>query len=134
MKLEAEAKFLAGAADATVGAIATHVLDLARRQSDVSQLGKRILLAMDGTSAETVTLDLWAVDDATDEIQRIPQPDSPVTTNRVWYRFATGVVVTGTRITEVTAAVPAGGLVYAQRTADAIVALETRTLKATCLP
>ena len=135
MLFEATAQFVNAEADANPGTnpadiFQKHVLSTSRRQADSDVLGKRLLLVLEAPVAETLTLDLWAIDDATDQDGQNDAPSGPST--RRWYRFATAVVVTGTRITEVTAACPAGGKIYAQRTADALTV--PRILKASCVP
>lgn len=135
MKLEAAAQYTAGIADGDPAAEPQaldpkHYLTLARRQGDADINGRRLLLVLDAPATEAVTLELWAVDDAT-----IPNSnaDSPNVQTYRWYLFASAVVVTGRTVTEVTAKVPPGGLVYGRRTADTIGATLTRTLKATCV-
>lgn len=134
MRFEAAGTYVNGVADidpeaAPATAITTHILGLRRRQPDSDIEGRRILLALDAPSGETLTLELWALDDATDPP---PDTDSPNLAGRRWYRFATAVVATGARIVEVTAIIPPGGTVYARRTADTLTA--PRRLLASCVP
>jgi hypothetical protein len=133
MRFEAAGQYTAGVADvdpiANPGRVTPeHTLLLLRRQQDCDITGRRILLMLEAPVAETLTLGLWTLDDATDPT--VPA-DAPDVTTRRWYRFATGIVVTGSQLTEITAAVPAGGKVFARREADALVG--TRTLKASCV-
>jgi hypothetical protein len=134
MRFEASGRYVNGVADVDpIAAPATvspeHILSLLRRQNDCDVDGRRILLILEAPAAETLTVELWALDDATD-----PPVFGDVAelSTRRWYLFTPApIVVTGSRMIEVTAIVPAGGKVFARRTADTLTT--TRVLKASCV-
>lgn len=74
---------------------------------------KGLLLALAGTGSEQVTLDIFALDEATQDLPKA---------NRTYYRFATGVIVIHGRITEVTVGMPPGGRLYFRQTAETVIA------------
>jgi len=84
-----------------------------------------LFLALLGTAAETVTLDLYLLIESKEPAA---QPSEYVEAGTRWFRFATGIVVTNGTLQKVEADLPAGGIVYARRTADSITAGQTRSL------
>lgn len=108
------------------------LLLLNARQPSSDVWGKRILLALEGAAGETVTCELWALDEETAPNSNADSPTG--IEDRKFYRFATGLVLTANIMAEVTAACPPGGTVYLRRTADTIAASQTRTVHATCVP
>jgi hypothetical protein len=80
---------------------------------------QRLLLALDGAVAETVTLSIYALDEAT--------LTSGVAADRRFYLIAAGVVVTAKQLAAVTGPVPNGGQMYFRVTTETIAA--DRTLK-----
>jgi hypothetical protein len=132
MRFEASGTYLAAQADVDpVAAPATllenHMLLLQRRQPDGDVLGSRILLALEAPAGETLSVELWALDEDT-------QGGDTGALRRLYLIGAAAVVVTANQLAEVTVEVPPGGKVYARRTADTIAALATRRLLATCVP
>lgn len=90
---------------------------------------RTLLLAFEAPATETVTVALWAHDEATPlGVALGAFPDTPGTR---FYRIAAPAAVTGSRLTPVT--VNAGGKIYVQVTADTIGAGGRRTLKASCV-
>ena len=130
MRFQSSGKFTEGVADVDpVSAPATlkpeHILPLA--EGSMGDTPDALWLALLGTASETVTLDLYTLIDETDRADSVARF---IDANHRWFRFATGVVVTNGTIQKVTADIPAGGVVYARRTADAITASQTRVLAA----
>lgn len=84
-----------------------------------------LYLALLGTGSETVTLTLYLL------IEN-GKPDATkadyIASGTRWFQFATGQVVTNGTILKITSGIPAGGVIYARRTADAITAGQTRKL------
>jgi hypothetical protein len=87
-------------------------------------LTNALLLALDGVVGETITVDLYAIEDGT-----LPTDGIPVASTK-FYRFATGIVVAHHVIRElapesddaVAEQVPPGGFIYVRITADTIAA------------
>lgn len=82
------------------------------------------LVALDAPAAESVTLDVFVLDERT---APDPNANEPVTAAilgaRRFYRIATGVAVAGG--SAVALAVPVGGPVYLRRTADTLTTART---------
>ena len=103
--------------------VTTPLLDVAallrvgRLAGDVdNNKANALLLGLEGVAAETVTVSLYAIDDKT-----LPDDGVPIATTK-YYLIAAGVVVTAHVLSEVTAAVPLRGFIYARMTADGVAA------------
>jgi hypothetical protein len=94
-------------------------------QRKVTQSPTKLILQLLGASAETLTVTLYALNENLGEEAGFTDY---ATTGARWYQFAAGVVVTNGALQMVTSGLPAGGTVYARRTADTIGAGETRKL------
>jgi len=84
-----------------------------------------LFLALLGATTETVTLDLYFL---VESKEPAAEPHEYQEAGSRWFQFATGIVVTNGTLQKVEADLPAGGIVYARRTADSIAAGETRPL------
>lgn len=91
----------------------------------VTKTPTKLILQLLGASTETVTLTLYALNENLDEEAGF---SDYATTDGRWYQFATGIVVTNGALQTITSGLPAGGTIYARRTADTISAAETRKL------
>jgi len=78
-----------------------------------------------GTASETVTLTLYLLIENGKADAKVSDYQ---TTSARWFQFATGQVITNGTLTKITSGIPAGGVIYARRTADAITAGQTRPL------
>ena len=74
---------------------------------------KGLLLALAGTGTETVTLEIYALDEATEDL---------AVASRTYYLVATGQVVTHGQLLQVTTNVPPGGRFYFRQTAETVAA------------
>ena len=84
-----------------------------------------LYLLLDGATAETLTLTLYFL--VEDKDYNTPATEYK-NTSAIWVPFATGEVITVGTLTKVSTGIPAGGIVYARRTADTIAGGETRKL------
>ena len=94
-------------------------------KNSVTRVPTKLILALLGASTETLTVTLYAL---AEHLDAEATPDSYVLADTRWYQFATGVVVTNGALQTVTSGLPAGGTVYARRTADTIGSGLTRQL------
>ncbi len=94
-------------------------------EADFSNPATALWLALAGTGSESVTLSLYFLLDETDF--KLPRTKY-INSDHRWFQFATGVVVTNGTLQQVTSGIPAGGVVYARRTADSITGGQTRNL------
>jgi hypothetical protein len=93
------------------------LLRVARLAGDVdNNKANALLLGLEGVAAETVTVSLYAIDDAT-----LPADGVPIATTK-YYLIAAAVVVTAHVLSQVIAAVPLRGFIYVRMTADSIAA------------
>jgi hypothetical protein len=127
MKMQAYGSYEQGVADVDpVAAPATilsgHYFNFQRK---VTKSPTKLILQLLGTGAETLTVTLYALAENLDEEAKFADY---ATADARWYQFAAGVVVTNGALQTVTSGLPAGGTVYARRTADTIGAAETRKL------
>lgn len=130
MKFQTSGKYTEGVADIDPIAAPQNVKPehvLALPEGKVGRIPDALWLALLGASTETVTLDLYFLVDETD---KAVGPERFVSANNRWFQFATGVVVTNGTLQKITADLPAGGVVYARRTADTITASQVRSLAA----
>lgn len=86
---------------------------------------RRILLALDGTAGETLTVELWAVDDATWPDQNADDPSAGLAARRFYRVGAAATTVTAKQVEEITAEVPARGRVYARVTGGTLASAGT---------
>lgn len=93
--------------------------DLRRVVQGSGQLPKRILLALDAPAAESVTVELWALQEPPAVIG-VSDAEVVAPADRVFHRFATGIACAGHALVEVATACPPGGIVYVRRTADTL--------------
>lgn len=127
MRFHATAKFEQGVADidpvaAPATILTTHVL---WPEKTAPKDPATLYLALLGTGSETVTLDLYLLVENGKAGTKI---SDYVTTTARWFQFATGQVITNGTLTKITSGIPAGGVIYARRTADAITTAQTRPL------
>ena len=130
MRFQTSASYLEGETDidpiASPGTILSkHVLVLPEAKTPCPATA--LWLALIGEPAETLTLSLYLLVDETNHIESV---ERFVNVGHVWFPIATGVVVTHGTLLAHTSGIPAGGVVYARRTADAITAAQTRNLVA----
>lgn len=127
MRFQASGNFLAGQADVDpVAAPATILVGhmMAPKRSVTKEPASLDIILL-GTGGETLTLDLYFL---------VEDKDIPATIGDYvssasrWFQFATGQVVTNGTLLKVTAGLPAGGVMYARRTADTITGGQTRPL------
>lgn len=84
-----------------------------------------LYLALLGVSSETVTLDLYfLIENGKPDAKKADY----INTAARWFQFATSQVITNGTLTKITSGIPAGGIIYARRTADSITAGQTRKL------
>lgn len=84
-----------------------------------------LYLALLGTAAETVTLTLYLlIENGRPDAKR----SDYINADARWFQFATGQVVTNGTLLKITSGIPAGGVIYARRTADTITGGQTRKL------
>lgn len=124
MRFDATLAFVNGAAmPDPVAAPATiafsQLADLRRIVQGTGSAPKRLLLALEAPAAETLTVDLWALLEPP-AIVGVPDAEAVPPASRVFFRFATGLVLTGGVMAEVATVVPPGGVIYIRRTADAL--------------
>lgn len=91
----------------------------------ITRVPTKLILALLGSGSETLTVSLYALAEHLDEEAL---PSNYVAAATRWYSFATGVVVTNGALQTVTSGLPAGGTIYARRTADTIGTGLTRQL------
>jgi len=84
-----------------------------------------LYIALLGASTETVTLTLYFL---IESLGIDASVDDYISTTARWFQFATGQVVTNGTLLTVSSGIPAGGVIYARRTADTITASQTRAL------
>lgn len=123
MRFQTSGQYLAGAADVDPEAVpgtilGSHVFPLAEHPNP-ARLGLLLL----GVALETLTLDLYFLVDETDPVQG---PARFVLASNIWVPFATGVVLVANTPEFVGTDLPAGGVIYGRRTADAIAPANTR--------
>jgi hypothetical protein len=128
MRFEAGGKYTQGVTDpdpvtAPESILEEHILVFGE---DAREDPDKIILALLGTSTESVTLDLYTLIEDRGGLDT----DKYIGSDKRWFKFATGVVVTNGTLAEVTSGLPAGGVVYARRTADTITSTQTRNLLA----
>jgi len=127
MRFQMSAKFEQGVADvdpvtAPQNILVEHFCDPGVKAPDDPEA---LYLALMGTGAETVTLDLYLLIESKNVDAKAADYKEAGTR---WFQFATGLVVTNGTLASVTANLPAGGIIYARRTADAITVGQTRSL------
>ena len=128
MQFHATAAFEQGVADVDpIAAPATILTDhVLWPKRDAPTDPATLYIVLEGTAAETVTLDLYFLL----ENGRVDAKISDyINTSARWFQFATGQVITNGTLTKITSGLPAGGAIYARRTADAITAGQTRKLR-----
>jgi hypothetical protein len=91
----------------------------------ITRVPTKLILALLGASAETLTVSLYTLAEHLDEGTI---PSGYVLADTRWYSFATGIIVTNGVLQTVTSGLPAGGTVYVRRTADTIGSGLTRQL------
>lgn len=130
MRFQSSGQFEQGVSD--VNPVATpatilpgHVLPLP--EGSFGDPASALWLALLGVSAESLTLSLYFL---IDETEYADPASKFISASHRWLEFATGVVVTNGTLQTVSANIPAGGVVYARRTADTITAAQTRNLVA----
>jgi hypothetical protein len=88
------------------------------------QFVNRIIITLAATAAETVTVDLWAVDEDT-----MPKPDQnivpAVLAARRFYLIASGIILTAPALQERTQLIAPGAVLYVRPTADTMVSTGT---------
>ncbi len=128
MRFQASGSYLAAEADVDPVTTPQSILEkhLLKFERSAREDPDKLQLALLGTSTEDVTLDLYTLV----EDRLAIDSDRYISSTKRWIRFATGTIVTNGSITEVTTALPAGGVVYARRTADTITGGQTRVLVA----
>ncbi|HUX79064.1 MAG TPA: hypothetical protein VMW10_04870 [Alphaproteobacteria bacterium] len=134
MKFDMAGKFEQGVADVDpVSAPATieqeHILvpkvAPAMERISIPKDPSELWLLLVGTGVETLTLTLYfLLEDMGHVASRVEYVDAA----HRWYQFATGIVVINGTIQKVSSGLPAGGVIYARRTADTIGAGEVRPL------
>lgn len=98
-----------------------------------SGLGSKVAMALEGAGAETVTFDVYVLDEATEPVAGGDAPFNPaMLARRRFYRVATGVAMTNGIL--VVQAIPMGGPFYIRVTADAIAGGQTRRILFAALP
>ena len=95
----------------------TSAIVLGKRNQRGTPSISRILLALEGTAAETVTVSLYWRDP--DSLQ---PPEAPVLANARYHLMESGVVVTNGQFQEASTNIPNGGYVYVRVTAETIAA------------
>lgn len=87
-----------------------------------------LFLALMGTGAETVTVDLYLM--VEDFGATETEPNKYIGASKRWLQFATGIVVTNGTLQTVTSGLPAGGVVYVRVTGETLGGGQTRQLLA----
>lgn len=128
MQFHATAKFTQGVADVDPVAAPATILEehFLIPDSAAPKDPSALYIALLGASTETVTLSLYFLIE--NGLMGQTFDDYKVSTAR-WFPFATGQVITNGTLTKITSGLPAGGIIYARRTADAITASQTRALQ-----
>jgi hypothetical protein len=85
-----------------------------------------VLLTLDAAAGETVTFELWLLEESTEAANTADDPGA-LAANRKFYRLATGIVLTAHRLTLVQPYAPAvtpipAGVWYVRTTADTLAA------------
>lgn len=104
------------------------MLGLVGQLAKFDESGKRLALALEAPSAETVTLSLYHRDEG--QALGIALGVLPTSPGTRFYRFAAAVVLTGNVLTTLDCQI--GGPIYARVTADTLAGV--RMLKAACVP
>lgn len=130
MRFQSSGKFEQGVADVDPTASPGTILPghiLALPEGSFGDPAAALWLALLGVSTENLTLSLYFL---IDETAKVDPASKFISASNRWFQFASGVVVTNGTLQTVTANIPAGGIVYARRTADTITAGQTRNLVA----
>lgn len=127
MRFEGAGNFLAAESDVDPAAAPQSVLIThALIPKSHSTRNPRVLhLALLGTESETLTVSLYYLIEDRDVWFTVD--DYRISGVR-WIPFATGQVVTNGVLYQLTTDIPAGGIIYARRTADTITGGQTRRL------
>lgn len=79
----------------------------------------KVFLALDAPTGETVTVDLWAVDEST-----LPGPEVVVTSTilglRKFYQVASAVLITAKQVQELSQRIAPGAILYVRVTANTL--------------
>ena len=128
MEFHATAKFEQGVSDVDpVAAPATILEDhFLLPDSKAPKDPSALYIALLGASTETVTLDLYFLIENGKHSQKYSDYKNA---DARWFAFATSQVVTNGTLLKITTGLPAGGIIYARRTADTITAGQTRALQ-----
>lgn len=127
MRFHGAGSFLAAAVDVDPVAAPETILTnhFMSPKSHATKIPTALHLALLGTGAETLTLDLYYL--VADQDDGKKALDYKIAATR-WIKFDTGVVVTNAVQSRMVDDLPAGGIIYARRTADTLTGGQTRQL------